>query len=292
MNPETVLAVLALPGVGSAKARTILSRSALPSPLTAEDLAQAAGCPIGVAEAALGAAAAQVDAAHDAGVSVIVPPAGPLTELDNPPLVLFARGDVGCLDRPGATLIGTRKPSPGSAHFLHETAMRLAEDGIIVTSGLALGCDAAAHRGCLQGGGATIAVLPCDVADPRPKTHRNLAEDIIDGGGLLISEYGLGSGEPRKHQYLERNRLQAALGQILVVGETSIDGGTVTTMKHAHKLGRPILLHRDSGEVATVHERLAHRFNARLIDAPADVLEARHNRSSPAKQPSLDRWSA
>jgi DNA processing protein len=296
MNSEVVLAVLALPGIGPVKARIILARLST-SQIETSNLAAAAGVSIDVANRAIGFAQAEVRKADSLGVHLHVPAPSqePWAGLKSPPILLYARGKIDALNQASAALVGSRKTTPKVEDFMRDAAEALVEKGATITSGLAFGCDAAAHEGCLEAGGTTLAALPGDVSEPRPKTHNSLAESIVASGGLLFSEYGIGSGEPRRHQYVARNRLQAALGEILIVGETTIDGGTMTTIKHAHELGRPIGIF-DGGENSHSHESVNHlvkQFGAKTLRTTDDVVALWENKNTPAShaRTTLDGWA-
>ncbi|MFP3949154.1 MAG: DNA-processing protein DprA, partial [Longimicrobiales bacterium] len=165
------------------------------------------------------------------------PPA--LEALHDPPPVLFLRGRSEVLDRPSVAVVGSRRATAygrRSAEILGATAARA---GIVVTSGLALGVDAAAHRGALQAGGEALGVLGSGVDVPSPRANaalfRQLARDH-----LLVSEFLPGT-HAAPHHFPQRNRIMAALSSAVVVVEAAARSGALITVDHALDLGREVL---------------------------------------------------
>jgi DNA processing protein len=189
--------------------------------------------------AAFDAADRQIDECESAGVRVIafgesLFPAR-LRSIDDAPLVLFFRSSVPIrwVD-PTIAIIGTREPTEFGRRSGHRFAQRAAEAAVAVVSGLAVGCDAAAHRGCLDSQGRTFAVLAHGLDSVYPASHRELAEEIVDRGGMLISEYALGV-KARANYFVERDRLQSGLSDGVIVVETDVEGGTMHTVGYAIK---------------------------------------------------------
>lgn len=120
-----------------------------------------------------------------------------------------------------------------------ELAGRLAERGVIIVSGLALGIDSIAHQAALKVGGATVAILPSSVETPYPATHRSLAEEIVKHDGALISEYPAGT-PATQFRFLERNRLVSGLADAVIVTEAANRSGTFNTVSHALAQGRDV----------------------------------------------------
>ncbi len=178
------------------------------------------------------------------------------------PLLVYYRGkDMTAASVPGVAVIGTREPSSYGRKSGHRIAMTCVQGGMAVVSGLAIGCDAAAHRGALDSGGPTIAVLAHGLHTVRPRQHRELAEEIVDTGGLLVSEYAPGV-EFRSNQLVERNRLQAGLSRGLIVIETDVKGGTMHTVRFAQEQGRLIAC---VNHEPTMREAAKSRGNQKLI---------------------------
>ncbi len=161
-----------------------------------------------------------------------------LTQLADPPPVLFARGRLELLGRPAVAIVGSRRSTTYGRRSAEALAAQMVLRGITVVSGLALGIDGAAHRGTLRASGDTIAVLGSGVDLIQPASHRRLGEQI-SRVGLLLSEFL--PGEPaRAHHFPRRNRILAALGGAVVVVEAAEKSGALITVEHALDLGRDV----------------------------------------------------
>ena len=159
------------------------------------------------------------------------------------PSLLYARGNLQLLhSTPAHTLlaiIGTRQPSYEGLTAAYRIAREEAKQGAIILSGLAYGCDAAAHRGALDAGGHTIAVVATGLDRTHPEEHQALQEEIIVSGGLVLSEYPLGTPVD-KYRLIARDRLQAALSSTVLVIECGLKSGTMHTVHFAERYQRPI----------------------------------------------------
>ncbi len=161
-----------------------------------------------------------------------------LSHLVDPPPVLFARGRLELLSRPAVTIVGSRRSTAYGRRSAEALAAHMTLRGITVVSGLALGIDGASHRGALEAGGDTIAVLGSGVDLIQPASHRRLGERVARDG-LLLSEFL--PGEPaRAHHFPRRNRILAALGGAVVVVEAAERSGAFITVEHALDLGRDV----------------------------------------------------
>ena len=161
-----------------------------------------------------------------------------LGHLADPPPVLFARGRLELLLRPSVTIVGSRRSTAYGRRSAEALAAQMALRGITVVSGLALGIDGASHRGALEAGGDTIAVLGSGVDLIQPASHRRLGERI-GREGLLLSEFL--PGEPaRPHHFPRRNRILAGLSGAVVVVEAAEKSGALITVEHALDLGRDV----------------------------------------------------
>lgn len=163
------------------------------------------------------------------------------------PLLLYSRGDRTCLERsPRLAIVGTRRPSPAGYEAAYRLAAEEAERGTVILSGLAHGCDEAAHRGTLAVGGASIAVVATGLDRVHPEGHASLQEQLLERGGLVVSEYPLGVPvEP--YRLVQRNRLQAALAEALLVAECGLQSGTLHTVLFAERCRRPVYVLPSSG---------------------------------------------
>jgi len=162
-----------------------------------------------------------------------------LCSIPDAPRSLCVIGKLPDSSQKAISIVGTRKPTAYGSEVTWQLAERLAERGVNIISGLALGVDALAHRGALKGNGTTYAVLACGVDTPYPRTNSQLAEEIIKKGGGIISEYAPGT-PPVPYRFLERNRIVSGLGDALVVTEAAIRSGTFNTVSHALAQGRDV----------------------------------------------------
>jgi DNA processing protein len=138
---------------------------------------------------------------------------------------------------PRVAIVGSRRPSPYGEAVAEQLAADLARAGVIVVSGLALGIDAAAHRGALNAGGVTVAVMGTGVDIVYPAAHSLLAGDILAGGGALVSQFPDGT-VPRRQNFPARNWTMAALSDLVVVVEAGEGSGALITAEaalHLHK---------------------------------------------------------
>lgn len=144
------------------------------------------------------------------------------------------------LARPRVAIVGSRKISAYGRMVTAQFAGELARQGIVIVSGLALGVDAVAHRAALEAGGLTIAVLPSPLDDIYPASHHNLARQIVEQGGALMSEYP--SGTPTfKWNFIERNRIVSGISDALLITEAAENSGTMHTARFALEQGKDVL---------------------------------------------------
>lgn len=136
-------------------------------------------------------------------------------------------------------IIGSRKATRTGNSKAYELGLNYAKKGYVVVSGLALGCDAAAHRGCMAGGGGTIAIVATGLDRVHPHENISLQEEILKKGGLILSEHPLGV-KANPARLVARNRLQAALSEEVVVAECPVHSGTMHTVRYAPKYGKTI----------------------------------------------------
>ncbi len=163
-----------------------------------------------------------------------------LRETARAPFGLYVMGACGS-DRPHVAIVGTRKATTEGLKIAYAVAENLAAQGIAVISGLALGIDGAAHAGAIASGakGATVAVLPCGLDDLYPKSHANLASDIVRTGGALVSEYPFGTPSFPLN-FLERNRIVAGISRGTVVIEAPLKSGALVTARLAVEANRDV----------------------------------------------------
>ncbi|MBI4368622.1 MAG: DNA-protecting protein DprA [Elusimicrobia bacterium] len=140
---------------------------------------------------------------------------------------------------PVVAIVGSRRASAYGVAVAERLARSLARAGVVVISGLAYGIDVAAHRGSLQEGAPTVAVLGTGLDQNYPSSHRSLQGEAIPSNGLAVTEFGLGEG-PQAHHFPQRNRIIAALAQAVVVVEGDVASGSLITARHAARLGKDV----------------------------------------------------
>lgn len=165
----------------------------------------------------------------------------PLSTLSKPPKNMFFIGSLPEVRHPTVAIVGTRKPSTYGQEVTHRLAYDLAKYGAIIVSGLALGTDGIAHRGALDAGGITLAVLANSVDSIYPKSHQALGQQIIQRGGAILSEYEPPTS-PRNFQFLARNRIISGLSDAIIITEAAIRSGTLSTATHALEQGREVFV--------------------------------------------------
>ena len=136
-------------------------------------------------------------------------------------------------------IVGSRRPTSYGKEVTYKLAYDLAKQGVIIISGLAYGIDACAHRGALDAGGITIAVMAGGLDSIYPKQHTSLAKQIIDKGGALISEYGPDT-TVYKSNFLARNRIVSGLSDAVIITEAAQRSGTLATVSHALSQGKDV----------------------------------------------------
>jgi DNA processing protein len=197
-----------------------------------------------------------------------------LGSISDPPPGLFLRG-AGPADRlagPGVAIVGARSCSDYGAHVARSLARELAASGVLVVSGLARGVDGWAHRGALEAGGSTVAVLGCGIDRDYPRAHSELARRIAEEG-LIVSEYPPGVA-PAPWRFPARNRIVAGLTTATVVVEAREQSGALITADLALEEGRDVLA--VPGEITSSLSRGTNallRLGAAPVTSAADVLE-------------------
>jgi DNA processing protein len=280
------------PGVGRAGARRLLAAFGLPQQLFTQPN-DALAAVVGAAQArALQAEppdwAAQVERTwawlQEAPAGTVrrvltladpdFPPA--LLQTEDPPLMLYASGMVPAGWPRAIAVVGSRNPTPQGLIDARQFARSFAEAGWTVVSGLALGIDAAAHEGALEGAAAgevaTIAVVGTGLDRVYPRRNLELAHRIVDRG-LVLSEQPLGMG-PLAENFPQRNRLIAALGQGTLVVEAALQSGSLITARQAAEQGKEVFA--IPGSIHSVQSRGCHALlkqGAKLVETAQDVLE-------------------
>jgi len=203
----------------------------------------------------------------------------PLALLDaaDPPLLLFAQGDLRTLERPALAMVGSRHATHQGVDNARAFAQALAEAGVVIVSGLARGIDAAAHEGALVAGEAhqqpcTLAVVGTGLDTVYPKGHTALARRIA-ARGLVLSEFALGA-PPLAQHFPRRNRIVAALSRGTLVVEAALQSGSLITARLAAEMGREVLA--IPGSIHAPQSKGCHALikqGAKLVETALDVLE-------------------
>jgi DNA processing protein len=163
-----------------------------------------------------------------------------LREIYDPPIVLYVKGAWSeCLDQPCIGVVGSRKCSTYGQNAAMMLARDLGQRGMTVVSGFARGIDAAAHRGALEGGGRTVAVLGTGIDEVYPRDHKKLAEEILAAGGALVSQFPLGT-PPVSENFPYRNRIISGLSLGVVVVEAAENSGSLITARLAMEQNREV----------------------------------------------------
>jgi len=195
-----------------------------------------------------------------------------LKEIASPPSVLFIKGDPALLNKPQIAMVGSRNPSTIGIRTAAEFAEALAAAGFVVTSGMALGIDAASHQGALNAGGHTIAIAGTGLDRVYPARHKQLATEIAQKGAL-VSEFALGTVAKSGH-FPRRNRIISGLCQGLLVVEAAQQSGSLITAKLALEQNREVFAIPGS-----IHNPLARGCNAlikqgaKLVETVEDIFE-------------------
>lgn len=194
-----------------------------------------------------------------------------LKEITDPPAVLYVMGPA-CLQQPQLAMVGSRSASATGRETAWAFARELARSGLIITSGLASGIDAASHAGALAGNGVTIAVAGTGLDQVYPARHQSLAQDIVQRGAI-ISEFPIGT-RPLAANFPRRNRIISGLSQGVLVVEAALRSGSLITARMALEQGREVFAIPGS-----IHSPLAKGCNnllregAKLVETAADIIE-------------------
>ena len=270
-----------VPGIHIADALALLERLGGPEALLAADEAEFARA--GVAGAALPALADPDQAAIERDLRWLTAPGHrllcacdtsyppQLAAIVGAPLALFVDGDPSALSLPQLAIVGSRSATAAGRETAFEFALRLSAAGLAITSGLAIGIDAAAHRGALAAGGRTIAVCGTGLDQVYPAEHAGLAA-AITAQGALVSEFPTGM-PPLAANFPRRNRLLSGLARGVLVIEAAARSGSLITARLAGEQGRDVMAM--PGSIHNALARGCHRLikdGAALVESPEDVL--------------------
>lgn len=165
-----------------------------------------------------------------------------LRSLDDPPAILFYQGELECTKDRILSMVGSRAASYAGQKAARRLAEDLSRNGVTVVSGLASGIDASAHKGCIDGKSPTIAVLGCGLDRPYPADNLSLRDEILNRGGLILSEYAPGEKAYGWH-FPVRNRIIVGLSQALILMEARIRSGSMTSVRHALDQGKDVFVY-------------------------------------------------
>jgi DNA processing protein len=197
-----------------------------------------------------------------------------LREIPHPPFGIYIKGASPKNDQLAIAIVGTRRATPEGKSTARRFAAELARAGIAIVSGLAFGVDAAAHEGCLDAGGKTIAVLACGLGHIYPRNNESLAKKILAHGGAIISEYPPDM-PAYPSRFLERNRIVSGLSKGTIVIEAPERSGSLATARFAFEQNRDVFV--VPGPVSHPNFKGSHaliRQGAELIVCAEDVLES------------------
>ncbi len=276
------LALTLLSGIGPRLGRVLLAAFGSPGGVFAASssaIARASTQAIAAAVAA-GPAASRLQhalawcAQPDNGVVTLADADYPrsLLEIHDPPLLLYFKGRRELLGTEAIAIVGSRNATPAGRSTARAFAQALSEAGLCVISGLALGIDAAAHEGGLDGRGSTVAVTGTGLDIVYPARNRPLARRIAREG-LLLSEFAPGT-PAAPHHFPRRNRLISGLARGVLVAEAALQSGSLTTARYALEQGREVFA--IPGSIHSPLSRGCHALikqGAKLVETAADVLE-------------------
>lgn len=209
-----------------------------------------------------------------------------LLEIADPPSVLYVRGNIELLHRRGLAVVGSRNATPQGVQTAENFSRALAAQGLTIISGLALGIDAAAHRGALAAGGKTIAVIGTGADRIYPARNRDLALAIAEHGAI-VSEFPLGTPAIASN-FPRRNRIISGLSRGVLVVEAAPESGSLITARLAAEQGREVFA--IPGSIHSPVARGCHRLikqGAKLVETAQDVLEEFGNYPEPADVPAV-----
>lgn len=193
-----------------------------------------------------------------------------LREISSPPLVLYVAGDPSCLQQMLFAMVGSRNPTPMGYEMARDFATTLAEKGLVIVSGLAMGIDAASHEGALLSG-KTVAVLGTGLNEIYPKRNQDLADRVVEQGAL-VSEFPLLT-KPLRKNFPRRNRIISGLSVGTLVVEASLHSGSLITANFALEQNREVFA--IPGSIHSPLSKGCHRLlrnGAKLVETGEDVI--------------------
>lgn len=195
-----------------------------------------------------------------------------LKQINDAPALLYVHGNLNILSDPQLGIVGSRNPTQSGHNNAYEFAKHLAQTGLCITSGLALGVDGASHHGAIDGNGPTIAVIATGIDRVYPAKHRELAYQIVETGAI-VSEFPIGTHPDSRH-FPRRNRIISAMSYGVLVVEAALKSGSLITARLAMEQNREVFAIPGS-----IHNPLAKgchqliRQGAKLVETAEDILE-------------------
>lgn len=168
-----------------------------------------------------------------------------LYKFNSPILYLYYKGNINLINESSIGIVGTREPQSKTVSNIEQFVSIFKNEKIVIISGLAFGVDSTAHKNSLKNSIPTLAVLPSDLKNIQPIKNTELADDILRNGGCLVSEYPIGT-QINNYNYAQRNRIQSALSDILIVPEAGEKSGTMITINYSLKNAKPIFQFADN----------------------------------------------
>ena len=284
-EPQAWLALDLIPGLGGEGLRRLLARFGAPSAVLAQSVSNLSQtvAPAVARAIADGPSAQKLDASlkwldvesnHLLTLADDDYPAQ-LLEIADPPPVLYLKGRRELLRRPGLAVVGSRNATPSGLQNAEAFARNLSEAGFTIISGMALGIDAAAHRGGLAAAGASIAVVGTGLDLIYPVRNKALAHELAEKG-LIISEFSLGTPALAKN-FPRRNRIISGLSRGVLVVEAALASGSLITARQAGEQGREVFA--IPGSIHSPFSRGCHQLikqGAKLVDEANDILIELH----------------
>jgi DNA processing protein len=277
------LALAQAPGLHAGQLQDWLAQGASPIDLTRES--QAALASIGLGRSAIRALLQPDCSAIDADLgwlhaaanrwlvtwgSAEYPPL--LAQIPDAPLVLYVEGDLTALCLPQLAVVGSRNPTALGRDTATQFASHLAQAGLVITSGLAFGIDAAAHRGALNAGARTVAVVGRGLDAIYPRENESLAREIVRRQGALVTDLAVGT-PPLKQNFPRRNRILSGLAVGTLVVEAALQSGSLITARLAADQGREVFA--IPGSIHNPMARGCHRLlrqGAKLVESVDDIF--------------------
>jgi len=195
-----------------------------------------------------------------------------LQQIADPPPVLFCQGNLGALNVPQLAMVGSRNPTTPGLRNAHSFAAYLAQNGLIINSGLALGIDAAAHQGCVDHGCSTVAVLGTGLKTLYPARNKRLAKQILDNDGVLVTEF-FPETPPRAANFPKRNRIISGMSAGVLVVEAALKSGSLITARMALEQNREVFAL--PGSLNNPLSKGCHKLireGAYLVESAADII--------------------